>query len=729
MKLRLCNKKNLIKELYHRIKKQLMGPTEFLQQGKLGGMFLGVLFAAQLLYRGVLVYLFNQIPAIIEFMVSILFMIIVGNLTYFGIRLVFGAAKCSRVFFILEWFLLLLVNLVANQAHAVLPAIIMTFLMMLAVDVFGRCIWAFFKTKKYKQVFGYVAGAISLAIIFLFGLFFHIDQFGENRIAMYCKQAPQPKAGDVNGFAKYLENGDKIVEQISYGPDESMDICTESVNLSEIENRDGMIDKIRDYFSDYSFEKTPVAGQIWYPKNGTNCPTLFIVHGAHDASTPSFLGYDYLGEYLASNGYVVVSVDENIINELDAENDMRAVLLLENMKEILARNEEEGSPLYQIINPEKIVIAGHSRGGEMVATAYLFNGLEVYPENGNVSFDYQFNISGVIAIAPTVDQYMPADHAVEISDVDYLLIHGANDQDVSSMMGEKQYHNVLFSEHETDFHHKSSVYIMGANHGQFNSRWGRYDLTPGMNGFLNTAHFLDEADQKKIAKAYIRTFLDTVLNDDDTYSDLLSDNSRYLNDLPRTVYITNYEDSSTKKLISFDNSVDIVSGNEADAKVHCTGVKAWKIRQDAYGSGKEGENYVLEFKWEKDDTPNIQVTLPSIDISHDKLSFRMADMREDLADDVEGVSYTVELTDAKGNTVRVEEPQYIYPSLALQLYKQDAIFGSYEYKHQMQRITLRADRFENGDGFDFSRVCGINIYFDGAKDGKVIIDDLGICDK
>lgn len=729
MKMKLCRMKNWMKESYHRVKAYEMGVSEFLYQGNFGGMILGILFAAQFLYAGVLAYLFNRIPSIIVFLISAGLIYCFGNLFYYINKFIFGAAKRPRVFFILEWFLLLLVNLVANQAHALLPAIIMTFLTTLAVNVCGRCIWAFFKTKKYKQVFGYVAGAISLATIVLFGLFFHIDQFGENRIAMYCKQAPQSKAGDVNGFAKYLENGDEIVEQISYGPDESMDICTESVNLAEIENRDGMIDKIRDYFSDYSFEKTPVAGQIWYPKNRINCPVLFIVHGAHDASTPSFLGYDYLGEYLASNGYVVVSVDENIINELDAGNDMRAVLLLENMKEILARNEEEGSPLYQIINPEKIVIAGHSRGGEMVATAYLFNGLEVYPENGNVSFDYQFNISGVIAIAPTVDQYMPADHAVEISDVDYLLIHGANDQDVSSMMGEKQYHNVLFSEHETDFHHKSSVYIMGANHGQFNSRWGRYDLTPGMNGFLNTAHFLDEADQKKIAKAYIRTFLDTVLNDDDTYSNLLCDNSRYLQELPQTVYITNYHDTSFNNLLSFDDSVDLVSGNEAGAKVHCLGVRKWNIRQDVYGSGKEGENYVLEFEWETDDTPKIQVTLPSIDISHDKLSFRMADMREDLADDVEGISYTVELTDAKGNTVQVEEPQYIYPSLALQLYKQDAIFGSYEYKHQMQRITLSADRFENSEGFDFHRVCGINMYFDGTKDGKVIVDDFGICDK
>ena len=111
-----------------------------------------------------------------------------------------------------------------------------------------------------------------------------------------------------------------------------------------------------------------------------------------------------LGEYLASHGYVVVSVDQNACNMLSGENDGRAVLLLENIGLLLGYNEEEDNPLEGVLDADNIAIAGHSRGGEMVATAYLFNGYDNYPENGNVDFDYHYNIRSIIAIAPTVDQ-------------------------------------------------------------------------------------------------------------------------------------------------------------------------------------------------------------------------------------------------------------------------------------------------------------------------------------
>lgn len=43
---------------------------------------------------------------------------------------------------------------------------------------------------------------------------------------------------------------------------------------------------------------------------------------------------------MASFGYFVVSIDENICNDLVDENDARAVLLLENIKQILSWNED-----------------------------------------------------------------------------------------------------------------------------------------------------------------------------------------------------------------------------------------------------------------------------------------------------------------------------------------------------------------------------------------------------
>ena len=393
------------------------------------------------------------------------------------------------------------------------------------------------------------------------------------------------------------------------------------------------------------------------------------------------------------------------------------------MKTIFTLNETEGSALCGLMNEDVLAIGGHSRGGEMVATAYLFNDLDSYPEDGNIKFDYNFNITSVVAIAPVVDQYMPVSHSVELKDVNYLLIHGANDQDVSIMMGEKQYNNISFTGSDDGFYLKSSVYILGANHGQFNSLWGRYDSEYICNNYLNTNYFLDEADQKLIAKAYIRSFLDSTLGIDDTYVSLMSNIDPYRSYLPETVYLTDYSDSDFVSLCSFDKTVDI-SGGSNGASVACSGVETWTIKPYARGDGGEGENYVLDLEWEEESSPCLEVLFPAIDISDGCLSFEIADMREDTEDLSEGLNYTVELTDASGNTVTIDNPVLVYHSLAIQFGRQDALFGTYEYKHQLQQVTVEPSMFASS-GFDFSRVVSVKISTDGSEEGELIINNIG----
>lgn len=100
-------------------------------------------------------------------------------------------------------------------------------------------------------------------------------------------------------------------------------------------------------------------------------------------------------------------------------------------------------------------------------------------------------------------------------------------------------------------------------------------------------------------------------------------------------------------------------------------------------------------------------------------------MREDIADETMALQYTVELYDTEGNIVKAENPQLIYPSLAIQLYKQDVIFGSYEYKHQMQTVFVGADMFPTDTAFDFTSIQKICIAFDGSRASEIIFDDVG----
>ncbi len=719
---------NIVKKPFRFIKRKAEKPREFMTKGRAGGMILTFLLSVQFFCWIIDEMAINTLPTFLVVLITLAVVAVISELTNLVIRILFGDKKRSKGYFLTALFIVGAMNYIGNQGEAAAAVMLMTLALVLSADVIGRCIWGFIKTHRFKQVFGYLAVVLTLAYMIFYGVFFRNDFWGESRIDFYngIRNAADADAVDpVSGFDDYLENGALKVSTLSYGPGEDSDIITETLDYSIFDSMAdrGLSESITELFSDYDFAETPVKGEIWYPEGMTECPVLFFVHGNHDSFVPSYLGYDYLGEYLASNGYVVVSVDENIINELGEGNDKRAMLLLDNMKAILEENDDPESKIYNLIDKDRIAIGGHSRGGEMAATAYLFNDLERYPEDGNHRFDYHFNITSIVAIAPCVDQYRPVRQSVEISDVNYLLIHGSNDQDVSTMMGEKQYNNVTFTDTE-DFHFKSSVYILGANHGQFNSLWGRYDMAGATNGYLNTYHFIDGDDQKLIAKAYIRTFLDMTIGDNDTYASLLTDVDGYEDYLPDTAYITNYEDSDYHSICSFDDTVDL-RGSENEVTVDAEDTDTWTLTTYSRGNGGEGEDYVLSIIWSEEKEPALRVSFPEIDISEGYMTFRIADMREDTEDISEGLNYTVTLTDSSGNSVSCNSPELVYHSIAVQLYKQDVFLGSYEYKHQLQTVRIRPSDFGTGTEFDFSSVTAITVSFDGSEAGRVILNDIG----
>lgn len=709
-------------------KRKTAPAREFMRIGRPAAMIAEVILGAFFSTWIIEGYTFSRIPTAICYLIAAVIIVVASEILNLVLKIVFGAGKRCKSYFFIVAFVVSVSAIGANQMNEFLFAYGCSFLLTLAVDALIRALIGFIRTKRFKQVFAYITLTLSFVYIGLFAYYFFNDSFGKSRVSFY-DQIDNGDAPQVAGFGEFIKNGPYEVDTLSYGPGIDDDIITETLDYTifdSVQDRSGLGAFMTDIFSDYDFEKVPVKGQIWYPADKTDCPVFFMVHGNHDSTVQSHLGYDYLGEHLASNGFVVVSVDENIINCTGEGNDKRAILLLDNMKEIFRQNSLEGSSLNGLMDEDKVAIGGHSRGGEMVATAYLFNDLDKYPEDGNVSFDYHFNITSIVAIAPCVDQYRPVNQSVEISDVNYLLLHGSNDQDVSDMMGEKQFNNITFSEDADELYMKSSVYILGANHGQFNSRWGRYDLEGTMNNFLNTANFIDETDQKLIAKAYIRAFLESTLNGDDTYRSLLSDVSEYRSYLPDTVYVTNYSDSTYKSLCSFDDTTDI-NHSESGASISCSGMKTWKIDTYSRGDGGESDDHVLSCSWEKSDDSSkeisVEITFPSLDISEGAISFGIADMREDTEDLKEGFGYRVELMDGSGNKVSVEEPTLVYHSLAVQLCKQDIITGSYEYKHQLQTVVVKPDNFDSSE-FDFKDVVSVKILTSGSEAGEMIINNV-----
>ncbi|PYT30862.1 MAG: hypothetical protein DMG57_06870 [Acidobacteria bacterium] len=158
----------------------------------------------------------------------------------------------------------------------------------------------------------------------------------------------------------------------------------------------------------------------------------------------------------------------------------------------------------------RIALMGHSRGGEAAATAAAFNRMKYDPEDANIHFDYGFAIKAVVAIAPADGQYKPAQHRW-IEDVSYLTLQGAHDADVSSFMGSRQWEHVRYTQPGPWF--KAEIFAYRANHGQFNTVWGRSDAGEPLSWLLNLKPLLPGSEQRRFSKTNIAGFLEVTLHD------------------------------------------------------------------------------------------------------------------------------------------------------------------------------------------------------------------------
>ena len=243
------------------------------------------------------------------------------------------------------------------------------------------------------------------------------------------------------------------------------------------------IAKSRSKYWGFDFKKLPINGRVWYPQGDGPFPLVLIVHGNHNMKDFSDPGYGYLGQHLASRGFILASVDENFINgNLRGENDGRGWLLLEHLRRWRTWNDSLGSPFYHKVDMGNIALMGHSRGGEAVAVAAAFNRLSHYPDDATIKFDYNFDIKSIVAIAPVDGQYQPAGKPTPVENVNYLVFHGSHDGDVSAFSGLRQYQRIKFTDGQPWF--KSAVYMYRANHGQWNTVWGNKDNGPRSGRWL-----------------------------------------------------------------------------------------------------------------------------------------------------------------------------------------------------------------------------------------------------
>ena len=560
------------------------------------------------------------------------------------------------------------------------------------------------------------AGTV-LRLVFLF-----TDGFEDHYIEKYTALMGEPQSL----AALDTGMGPQQVLTVDYGTEGGLPSDTVSLTAYMSRSSAEFTGAYADYYLDYDLNAVPLVGRVWYPAGGQDCPVLFFAHGNHEIAVDSYLGYDYLGEYLASWGYVVVSVDHNACNLLYNENDGRAVLLLEHIGLLLDYNGQPGNPLYGVLDEDSIAIGGHSRGGEMAATAYLFNGYDRYPENGGIRFDYHYNIRSIVAVAPTVNQYKPADHSVEIEDVNYLLLHGTDDRDVKDFMGMAQYENVTFT--GAGEYLKSALYIAGANHGQFNSLWGAYDQPAPFSTLLNAASMLSEGEQQTIACLFIRAFLDVTLKGDRSGLPLLTDWDSCAAQLPRTVYVQCYETSGFSLIADFEEDSDLETAALEGASVTTEGLLLWTEELVDFADDSSYDTHALRLRTSSFDS-RYTIALPeAADLTGHSVCLDVCDRKEYAVEqgDYALLDFTVELTDREGRTASARAGDFatIFQVLPVRTDKLDYVFQNCTYKTGFATVTIPQGDFEAQEGFDWSAVTALSLVFDRSLD--LMIDNIGL---
>jgi hypothetical protein len=211
-----------------------------------------------------------------------------------------------------------------------------------------------------------------------------------------------------------------------------------------------------------------------YTGTGT-CPPGYV-------ESPSYQGYDYLANRLASYGYIVASIDANrgITGGPGLGGDSglikaRGILVLRHFQNLSNWNRNGGTPpgvgveLQGHLDFNNIGMMGHSRGGDGVRAAYndyIAVG-SIWP---SMILD-PITFKGIFEIAP-VDFLGNNSKGVV-----WNIIAGLCDGDVSDIEGIDPYDRDILPPFESPQLQKSSIMIWGANHNFFNSQWQISDAT------------------------------------------------------------------------------------------------------------------------------------------------------------------------------------------------------------------------------------------------------------
>ncbi len=556
---------------------------------------------------------------------------------------------------------------------------------------------------------------------------------------------------------------------------DSVAIVTQSVDATKLVDL-GNSAKSRAKYWGFGPDSFPLNARVWYPDAPGPHPLVLVVHGNHDMRDFSDPGYDWLGELLASRGYILASIDMNFINGgIRGENDARGWLLLKHLQLWRRFAQEPGGAFFGQVDMDNVALVGHSRGGEAVGHAAAFNHLTRYPDDADLTFDFGFSIRGIVAIAPVDGQYLPADQRVPVYDVNYLVLHGSHDGDVTSFHGLRQFNRVHLTRGRGGF--KSAIYVYRANHGQWNTVWGAHDNGPRSPRILELGGLLAPQDQRELGLVFISSFLEITLKRDDRYRPLFRDHRTAGGWLPKTMYVTRFKDASFRALADFEEDIDVTTGSSGGIILEGQDLSVWREgRMELRSSNRANTsssqlNQAVWLGWnnryrnseEPAPAASYSIHLPA-EIARDwslgprsTLEMHVGGLDETPAprahpdadgqgnarpegrntdepqeEDKPPLTLTVMAVDSDGDTARVRLTDYgpLRRPLSIRvLRRRDLEDDRFEHAWELvlQHFSIPLGDFTaHAPAFDPETLAIVSLVFDRAPAGTVVVDDIGL---
>lgn len=287
-------------------------------RGALWGLVLGMVVMS-----GLLAYVFAAAYGVGPFLVTSLALLAASTLI--GVPLVFLGRLLGKLptpyLWILTSFFVVYLLVLMRSVSALLGAVAAFFAVVLGLSLIGagtlalaRHPWRSMSTRE--RTFTVAGLALGLALLSFVGVLLT----GDGKPVERHTFAPEGRGLPHLTASNPALRGPYQVHTLTYGNGtdrhrreygEAVELTTSTFDVSAFVS--GWTSSRTRYWG-FGPEAVPLNATVWYPEGDGPFPLVLMVHGNAEMTRGSDQGYEYLGELLASRGYIFASIDQNFLN-------------------------------------------------------------------------------------------------------------------------------------------------------------------------------------------------------------------------------------------------------------------------------------------------------------------------------------------------------------------------------------------------------------------------------